>query len=111
MKLEGKDFFFLMVYMEIFNILFRRNLVLALRDVSIRGDFRTTVEYLITLLETDDFQHNRIDTAWLDRLISEKSLLTTVRPNELISVCVAAVHIAHRKISEAFLDFEASLSK
>lgn len=33
-----------------------RNLVIALKELSIRGDFRTTVEYLITLLETDDFQ-------------------------------------------------------
>lgn len=36
-------------------ILFR-NLVVALKELSIRGDFRTTVEYLITLLETECFQ-------------------------------------------------------
>lgn len=33
-----------------------RNLVIALKELSIRGDFRTTVEYLITLLETEKFQ-------------------------------------------------------
>lgn len=33
-----------------------RNLVIALKELSIRGDFRTTVEYLITLLETESFQ-------------------------------------------------------
>lgn len=47
-------------------------MVVALKELSIRGDFRTTVEYLIKLLETESFQHNRIDTGWLDRLISEK---------------------------------------
>ena len=33
---------------------------------------RTTVEYLIKLLETDHFQNNQIDTGWLDKLIVEK---------------------------------------
>ena len=47
-------------------------MVLALKELSIRGDFRTTVEYLITLLETPTFNSNRIDTAWLDQLIAEK---------------------------------------
>ena len=49
-----------------------RNMVLALKELSIRGDFRTTVEYLITLLETERFLSNSIDTAWLDQLIAEK---------------------------------------
>uniref|UniRef100_A0A8B9TM55 acetyl-CoA carboxylase n=1 Tax=Anas platyrhynchos TaxID=8839 RepID=A0A8B9TM55_ANAPL len=48
------------------------NMVVALKELSIRGDFRTTVEYLIKLLETESFQQNRIDTGWLDRLIAEK---------------------------------------
>ncbi len=49
-----------------------RNAVLALKELSIKGDFRTTVEYLVTLLETELFKLNRIDTAWLDQLIAEK---------------------------------------
>ena len=51
---------------------FLRNMVIALKELSIRGDFRTTVEYLIKLLETDHFQNNQIDTGWLDKLIVEK---------------------------------------
>lgn len=50
----------------------RRNLVMALKQVSIRGDFRTTLEYLITLLETPAFKRNKIDTSWLDGLIAQK---------------------------------------
>ena len=46
--------------------------MLALKELSIKGDFRTTVEYLVTLLETELFTSNRIDTSWLDRLIAEK---------------------------------------
>ena len=49
-----------------------RNMVVALKELSIRGDFRTTVEYLVTLLETERFHSNKIDTAWLDLLISKK---------------------------------------
>lgn len=43
-----------------------------MKELSIRGDFRTTVEYLINLLETESFQNNDIDTGWLDYLIAEK---------------------------------------
>lgn len=50
----------------------RSNMVPALRKLSIRGDFRTTVEFLITLLETELFQRNQIDTGWLDKLITDK---------------------------------------
>ena len=47
-------------------------MVMALKELSIRGDFRTTVEYLGRLLENPAFQNNQIDTAWLDALIAEK---------------------------------------
>lgn len=47
-------------------------MVIALKELSIRGDFRTTVEYLIRLLEDEAFQRNKIDTGWLDNLIAEK---------------------------------------
>ena len=47
-------------------------MVLALKELSIRGDFRTTVEYLVTLLETESFLRNQISTGWLDQLIAEK---------------------------------------
>ncbi len=46
-------------------------MVLALKELSIRGDFRTTVQYLIQVLESEVFLMNRVDTAWLDNLIAE----------------------------------------
>lgn len=64
-------------------LFFFRNMVVALKELSIRGDFRTTVEYLIKLLETESFQQNRIDTGWLDRLIAEK-----------VQVQIFALHLA-----------------
>ena len=36
----------------------RKNMVVALKELSIRGDFRTTVEYLIKLLELKAFEDN-----------------------------------------------------
>lgn len=47
--------------------------MVALRDSSIRGDFRTTVEYLIMLMETDEFLDNTFHTGWLDQLIAMKA--------------------------------------
>ncbi|TRY89187.1 hypothetical protein DNTS_003788, partial [Danionella cerebrum] len=68
------------------------NMVVALKELSIRGDFRTTVEYLIKLLETESFQHNSIDTGWLDRLISEK--MQAERPDTMLGVVSGALHVA-----------------
>jgi len=53
-------------------------MVVALKELSIRGDFRTTVEFMTKLLETDSFQHNCCDTAWLDHLIAEKVQVRTI---------------------------------
>uniref|UniRef100_A0AAR5PDP7 Acetyl-CoA carboxylase n=1 Tax=Dendroctonus ponderosae TaxID=77166 RepID=A0AAR5PDP7_DENPD len=87
----------------------RENLVIALKELSIRGDFRTTVEYLITLLETKDFQENTIDTAWLDILISEK--VQADKPNVMLAVVCGALHIADKTIETAFQDYISSLEK
>lgn len=49
----------------------RRNMVLALKELSIRGDISTTVDYISKLIELEDFVNNDIDTGWLDQLIKE----------------------------------------
>lgn len=87
----------------------RENLVVALKELSIRGDFRTTVEYLVTLLETERFLENDFDTAWLDALIAER--VKAEKPNVSLGVICGALHIADRKISEAFTSFQTSLEK
>ena len=46
-------------------------MVLALKELSIRGDISTTVDYISKLIELNDFVNNEIDTAWLDTLIKE----------------------------------------
>eukprot|EP00566_Odontella_aurita_P005774 CAMPEP_0113543724 /NCGR_PEP_ID=MMETSP0015_2-20120614/10313_1 /TAXON_ID=2838 /ORGANISM="Odontella" /LENGTH=562 /DNA_ID=CAMNT_0000443907 /DNA_START=231 /DNA_END=1915 /DNA_ORIENTATION=- /assembly_acc=CAM_ASM_000160 len=49
----------------------RRAMALALKELSIRGDISTTVDYISKLIELEDFVENRIDTGWLDALIKE----------------------------------------
>ncbi|CAG9801571.1 unnamed protein product [Chironomus riparius] len=87
----------------------RENLVIALKELSIRGDFRTTVEYLITLLEANRFLDNTIDTAWLDALIAER--VKSEKPDVLLGVICGSLHIADRQITEAFRSFQTSLEK
>ena len=60
--------------------------MIALREMSVRCDFRTTVEYLTNLLETENFMNNKIDTGWLDKRISERVQVTpsTPPPRKLI---------------------------
>ncbi|XP_078663986.1 acetyl-CoA carboxylase-like isoform X7 [Branchiostoma floridae x Branchiostoma belcheri] len=85
------------------------NMVIALKELSIRGDFRTTVEYLIKLLETDTFQNNAISTGWLDRLIAEK--VQAERPDTMLGVICGAMHVADHQIKSAVDHYRMSLER
>ena len=77
----------------------RKALVLALKEVEVKGEIRTTVEYLQQLLETDEFKSNSVTTSWLDGILKEKSMQVE-RPAHLV-VTSAAIHKAfnHIKVS------------
>ncbi|XP_022251456.1 acetyl-CoA carboxylase isoform X2 [Limulus polyphemus] len=87
----------------------RENMVLALKELSIRGDFRTTVEYLVTLLETEDYQINQFDTGWLDRLIAKR--VQAEKPDTILSLICGSVHVADQVIISSFQNFHSSLEK
>ncbi|KAJ5903321.1 acetyl-CoA carboxylase [Penicillium tannophilum] len=87
----------------------RKHMVVALKELSIRGDFRTTVEYLIKLLETPAFEDNTITTGWLDQLISNK--LTAERPDPIVAVLCGAVTKAHLASEEGIEVYRKSLEK
>lgn len=87
----------------------RKHMVVALKELSIRGDFRTTVEYLIKLLETPAFEDNTITTGWLDELISKK--LTAERPDPMIAVICGAVTKAHAASEACITEYKTSLEK
>ncbi|XP_051888522.1 acetyl-CoA carboxylase 2 isoform X1 [Pristis pectinata] len=85
------------------------NMVLALKELSIRGDFRTTVEYLIKLLETESFQCNTIDTSWLDHLIADK--IQAERPDTILGVICGALHVADSAFQTSMTNFLHSLER
>ncbi|KAG0240329.1 acetyl-coenzyme-A carboxylase [Actinomortierella wolfii] len=87
----------------------RKNMVIALKELSIRGDFRTTVEYLIRLLETQEFEENTINTGWLDSLISNN--MTAERPETMLAVMCGAVNRAHSISQECLKEYKKSLEK
>ncbi|GMK57121.1 hypothetical protein CspeluHIS016_0309610 [Cutaneotrichosporon spelunceum] len=80
----------------------RKSMVVALKELSIRGEFRTTVEYLIKLLEKPEFENNTITTQWLDGLIAEG--MTSERPDTTLAVICGATVKAHNA-------YEASVAK
>lgn len=87
----------------------RKHMVVALKELNIRGDFRTTVEYLIKLLETPAFEENTITTAWLDELISKK--VTAERPDPMIAVICGAVTKAHNASEACMNEYRQGLEK
>ncbi|KAL1921184.1 uncharacterized protein VTP21DRAFT_10900 [Calcarisporiella thermophila] len=87
----------------------RKNMVVALKELSIRGDFRTTVEYLIKLLETQDFEQNTVNTGWLDTLISHK--VTAERPDSMLAVICGAVTKAHTLARESLREYKRYLER
>lgn len=75
----------------------RRACLVALKELQIRGDIRTTTEYIIKLLQSDDFMNNKIDTDWLDGRIARASQLAIEEnakycpPPVLVAACGAAL--------------------
>jgi len=87
----------------------RKNLVMALKELFIMGEIRTTVEYLGELLETDDFKENTITTAWLDGILANKEV--TIEVDTMSAVINAAVFRAYKQINSAISGFVDNLGK
>lgn len=67
------------------------------------------VEILIRLLETDEYINNTIRTSWLDGLIATH--FQTEKPNIILSVICAAIHIADETFRSNFQNFRSSLER
>ncbi|KAJ3673764.1 hypothetical protein LUZ60_005756 [Juncus effusus] len=46
------------------------NMLLGLKEIQIRGEIRTNVDYAIDLLNTKEYRENKIHTGWLDSRIA-----------------------------------------
>jgi acetyl-CoA carboxylase/biotin carboxylase 1 len=87
----------------------RKALILALKEIEVRGEIRTTVEYLVQLLETKEFIENTIDTSWLDGIIKEKSV--KVEMPDHLTVASAAIFKAFQHVKEQTAEVTESLTK
>eukprot|EP01012_Entosiphon_sulcatum_P026964 TRINITY_DN3247_c0_g1_i1.p1 TRINITY_DN3247_c0_g1~~TRINITY_DN3247_c0_g1_i1.p1 ORF type:complete len:2163 (+),score=392.04 TRINITY_DN3247_c0_g1_i1:197-6490(+) len=68
----------------------RKAMVIALKQLTIKGEIRTTVEYITGLLELPEFKNLDVSTSWLDSLILKK--IKPVPPNPYLAVVCGAVH-------------------
>jgi acetyl-CoA carboxylase/biotin carboxylase 1 len=84
-------------------------LILALKEIEVRGAIRTTVEYLVQLLETKEFIENTIDTSWLDGLIRERGVKVEM-PQDLV-VTSAAIFKAFQHVEEGMAGVMESFEK
>eukprot|EP01062_Namystynia_karyoxenos_P024981 TRINITY_DN19789_c0_g2_i1.p1 TRINITY_DN19789_c0_g2~~TRINITY_DN19789_c0_g2_i1.p1 ORF type:complete len:2257 (+),score=954.46 TRINITY_DN19789_c0_g2_i1:116-6886(+) len=67
-------------------------MVLALKQLTIRGEIRSNKEYLLKLLDMPAFKESDISTTWLDGLI--RSRMKVEAPNPFLSVLCAATYKA-----------------
>lgn len=86
------------------------NLVMALKDLSIRGDFRTTVEYLTVLLEADDFKNNSFTTSWLDELIANRKI-EFEEPDAIQNAVCGGVAKMFLRFSHSIQEYHSCLAK
>ena len=87
----------------------RKNMIVALKELSIRGDFRTTVEYLIKLLELDAFKNDTFTTSWLDSLISTRTISEHL--DATVAVICGAVTTARFAFDACWTEYKSLLDK
>ncbi|TPX37671.1 acetyl-CoA carboxylase [Synchytrium microbalum] len=87
----------------------RKNLIMALKELSIRGDFRTTVEFLVKLLEHDTYINNAITTGWLDMLIAQR--LQVEKPDSVLAAVCGAVYKSFTRFENNIGEYRKALEK
>ncbi|RZC49276.1 hypothetical protein C5167_017697 [Papaver somniferum] len=75
------------------------NMVLGLKEIHIRGEIRTNVDYTIDLLHAAEYRDNKIHTGWLDSRIAMR--VRAERPPWYLSVVGGALYV--RKLKYYFL--------
>ncbi len=92
----------------------RKNMIVALKELSIRGDIRTTTEYIVQMMSSPDFIENRISTAWLDerlKLGRNTPEAVTSRPDASLVATVGALVTFVQKIQATYQEFLGMLKK
>ncbi|KAL0352310.1 UNVERIFIED_CONTAM: Acetyl-CoA carboxylase 1 [Sesamum calycinum] len=82
------------------------NMVLGLKEIQIRGEIRTNVDYTIDLLHALDYKENKIHTGWLDSRIAMR--VRAERPPWYLSVVGGALYHISLVNSQVSLNIEGS---
>ena len=92
----------------------RKNMIVALKELSIRGDIRTTTEYIIQMMTSPDFVGNQINTAWLDERLKLGRMTLEAKQSrhapEMVATVGALVTFV-QKISGIYKDFIAMIKR
>ncbi|XP_048332325.1 acetyl-CoA carboxylase 1 [Ziziphus jujuba] len=85
------------------------NMVLGLKEIQIRGEIRTNVDYTIDLLHAADYRENKIHTGWLDSRIAMR--VRAERPPWYLSVVGGALFKASASSAAMVSDYVGYLEK
>ncbi|GAU24570.1 hypothetical protein TSUD_149110 [Trifolium subterraneum] len=85
------------------------NMVLGLKEIQIRGEIRTNVDYTIDLLNASDYRDNKIHTGWLDSRIAMR--VRAERPPWYLSVVGGALYKASASSAALVSDYVGYLEK
>nr|ASZ00199.1 acetyl-CoA carboxylase 1 [Geranium maderense] len=85
------------------------NMVLGLKEIQIRGEIRTNVDYTIDLLHASDYKENKIHTGWLDSRIAMR--VRAERPPWYLSVVGGALFKASTSSAAMVSDYVGYLEK
>nr|XP_043619198.1 acetyl-CoA carboxylase 1-like [Erigeron canadensis] len=85
------------------------NMVLGLKEIQIRGEIRTNVDYTIDLLHAPDYRENKIHTGWLDSRIAMR--VRAERPPWYLSVVGGALYKAAARSAAMVSDYVGYLEK
>ncbi|CAL5202887.1 unnamed protein product [Lathyrus oleraceus] len=85
------------------------NMVLGLKEIQIRGEIRTNVDYTIDLLNASDYRDNKIHTGWLDSRIAMR--VRAERPPWYLSVVGGALYKATASSAALVSDYVGYLEK
>lgn len=86
-----------------------RAMVVALRDVRVRGEIHTIIDYAADMLQSPEFVNNKIHTGWLDSRIAAN--VKAERPPWHLCVIGAAAVRAHEAFACKAAEYLGFLSK
>lgn len=87
----------------------RQALICALKEISIRGDIRTTVEYLASMIEESDFRDGNFNTSWLDKRIAAQ--IKAPKPSPILIAIMGALWRAFLAFKERRIEAVNCLSR